>query len=341
MPIPVVYAHRYVYHFSHIDNLPGGEARLFGRIIIASFRRAPFSPLPGLQARRAEMQVTGPSGGDVHDYVPLFSARSVPCRSAWSMPRMSISTTSPTSSFRSLWPTSPTPSSQAPRRILNLARLRQDPADLVKLDWTAIHASNGARRWRFSASANGGPARSRSTSGNRRYGRVLWNGFAKKRVEAIVGTTPFPVSDFEDGRDRPHWFKDRDSDWKFSLVKAPGEIAMIFVGACEYVDGHAGSYADTAKFKNLRERRDGLRAHFRCLPETGELSGSNLLTACTSGPSMSHTKEVVAKLLLLSEFCGTRREATAPGRDRRVSARHWQGTAGEVEQQWRAAEGRS
>lgn len=74
MPIPANHAHRYIYHFTHIDNLrdllkTGFLAKnhpnfptVGGRSIAAE----------SIQARRATMPVTCGPGGVVHDYVPLY-----------------------------------------------------------------------------------------------------------------------------------------------------------------------------------------------------------------------------------------------------------------------------
>jgi hypothetical protein len=133
---------------------------------------------------------------------------------------------------------------------------------------------------------------------------VVWNDAAKKRVEAIVGTRPFPPIEFQDRRSRPHWFTNFASGGTSSLVKGPGEIASMFRAACAYVEEHAGDNADTASFKNLTRLRDGLRADFGCLPHTAELVGLRSENGVHQHAVDIHTKEVVEQLLLLDEYDG-------------------------------------
>ena len=74
MPIPEEFKGRYLYHFTHIDNLPNilrhgllsyneKEARGIKHVSIAN---------AGIQNRRASMVVPCGPGGFVHDYVPFY-----------------------------------------------------------------------------------------------------------------------------------------------------------------------------------------------------------------------------------------------------------------------------
>ncbi len=178
-----------------------------------------------------------------------------------------------------------------------------EPEDLVKLDWAAIDS----RKW-------GNPDddfRHRRMAELLVYSQlpvtaatrcIVWNKAAKKRVEAIVGTKPFPQICFEDYRARPHWFKNFASGGKSSLVKGPKAIAKIFEATCAHVEEHAGSHSETAKFKNLKHLQDGLRSDFGCLPQTAELIGLRSENGIHEQTVDVHSKEVVENLLLLDEY---------------------------------------
>ena len=74
MPIPAAHANRLIYHFTHIDNLPG--------LLLTGFLANNHPKFPkgghrsvaekGIQQRRADLKVPCGLGGVVHDYVPLY-----------------------------------------------------------------------------------------------------------------------------------------------------------------------------------------------------------------------------------------------------------------------------
>lgn len=74
MPIPAEHAHRMLYHFTHIDNLPS----LIERGLLSTNHPAfPASHCHSIAAstiqhRRATMTVPCGAQGVVHDYVPLY-----------------------------------------------------------------------------------------------------------------------------------------------------------------------------------------------------------------------------------------------------------------------------
>ncbi|KTR83147.1 hypothetical protein NS277_11445 [Novosphingobium barchaimii] len=178
-----------------------------------------------------------------------------------------------------------------------------DPVDLDKLDWAAIDS----KKWK-------------SVDDNHRHRRmaellihghlpltaatrcVVWNGTVKDRVEAIVGNQPFPVIEFQDRWNRPHWFTSFATGGNGSLVKGPGEMARTFESACIHVAAHAGSHAATATFRNLTDLLNGLRGNFGVLPQTAELVGLKSENGIHKHPVDVHTQQVVGKLLTLPEF---------------------------------------
>ncbi len=305
MPIPAAYKHRFVYHFSHIDNLPG--------LLKLGFLSNNHSQFPkkhrsiaaaGIQERRAKMQVTCGPGGCVHDYVPLYFGSVSPML-------LGVVNAKNVDQYDILYFEFPIALADRADAVFSGASANtqvppafySDPTDLDKLDWAAIDSrkwGNVDEAFRHRRMAELLVHSELPVTAATRC--VVWNGDVKKRVEAIVGPQPFPAIEFQHQWDRPHWFTDFASGGNASVVKGPGEIATIFELACEYVDQHAGSHADTAKFKNLKELRDALRADFGCLPETAELVGLKSANGVHKRTVDVHTREVVDKLLSLPEF---------------------------------------
>jgi ssDNA thymidine ADP-ribosyltransferase DarT-like protein/HD domain-containing protein len=305
MPIPVAHAHRYVYHFSHIDNLPGLLQHGFLSSNHPLFPKKHRSiAAAGIQKRRAEMQVTCAQGGCVHDYVPLYFGSVSPML-------LSVINAKNVDQYDILYFEFPITLVDLPGAVFSGASANtqvppafySDPADLDKLDWAAIdcrkwgNIDEGFRHRRMAELLVQGQLP--VTAATR---CVVWNEEVKRRVQAIVGAAPFPSIEFQDARERPHWFTDFASGGRASLVKGPGEIAIKFERACALVEEHSGLHADTAKFKNLTDLRDGLRVDFGCLPQTAELVGLKSANGVHKRTVDVHTEEVVDRLRSLKEF---------------------------------------
>ncbi|MEN4905101.1 DarT ssDNA thymidine ADP-ribosyltransferase family protein [Luteimonas sp. TWI1437] len=311
MRIPAAHAHRYVYHFSHIDNLPGLLKHGFLSNNHPQFPKKHRSiASSGIQKRRAAMQVTCAPGGCVHDYVPLYFGSVSPML-------LGVVNAKNVDQYDILYFEFPITLVDQPCAVFSNASANtqvpptfySDPADLHKLDWAAIDCrkwGNVDENFRHRRMAELLVRGQLPVTAATRC--VVWNEDVKKRVQAIVGATPFPAIQFQNNRERPHWFTDFANGGTASVVKGPGEIAMTFKQACAAVNEHAGSHASTAKFTNLKELRNGLRADFGCLPETAELVGLKSENGVHKRTVDVHTKEVVERLLSLPEFAALEEE---------------------------------
>ena len=80
MPIPVEYANRPLYHFTHIENLPG--ILEYGILSTNERRHRGIAhknvAYDNIQDRRSVMEVLCGCGGVVHDYVPLYFCKRSP-----------------------------------------------------------------------------------------------------------------------------------------------------------------------------------------------------------------------------------------------------------------------
>lgn len=305
MPIPNAHAHRFVYHFSHIDNLPGIVLNGFLANNHAFFpERHRSIAADGIQGRRAKMVVPCGVGGCVHDYVPLYFGSISPML-------LGVINAKNVDQYDILYFEFPIGLVERPDAVFTSASANtaappnfySDPADLEKLDWPAIDS----RKW---GNLDEG-FRHRSMAELLIYGQlpvtaaarcVVWNDHIKKRVEEIVGLSAFPQIVPGGSRDRPHWFTNFASGGNSSLVKGPGEISSIFDAACSYVEEHTGCHQGSAKFKNVTRLRDGLRADFGCLPHTAELIGLRSENGIHKRAVDVHSKEVVDRLLMLDEY---------------------------------------
>jgi hypothetical protein len=304
MPIPAEFAHRHVYHFSHIENLPGLLEHGFLANTHCNFPKKHRSiAAAGIQERRAAMRVPCGPGGCVHDYVPLYFGSVSPML-------LGVINAKNVDQYDILYFEFPIALVEQPNAVFSGASANtvvppvfySDPSNLDKLDWAAIDSrkwSNADEDYRHRRMAELLIHGQLPVSAAARC--VVWNDAAKKRVQAIVGTKPFPPIEFQD-RNRSHWFTNFASGGKSSLVKGPGEIASIFEQACAYVNENAGAHTGTAKFKNLKELRDGLRADFPCLPQTSELVGLKSANGVHKRTVDVHIKEVVDELLSSFEF---------------------------------------
>ena len=311
MPIPAEHTNRFVYHFSHIDNLPSVLSHGFLANNHAQFPEGHRSiAAEGIQGRRAKMEVPCGPGGCVHDYVPLYFGSVSPML-------LGVINAKNVDQYDILYFEFPIALvgqtgavfTGASANTLVPPNFYIDPEDLAKLDWGAIDS----RKW----------GNEDDDYRHRRMAELLihsqlpvmtaarcvvWNDAVKKRVEAIVDGRPFPVIEFQDQWNRPHWFTNFASGGKSSLVKGPGEIAILFDAACERVKQHSGDHADTAKFQNLSGLRDALRADFGCLPHTAELVGLRSENGVHKRTVDVHTQDVVKELLSLEEYAALNEE---------------------------------
>ncbi|MGO4565903.1 DarT ssDNA thymidine ADP-ribosyltransferase family protein [Rhizobium sp. 2YAF20] len=305
MPIPAEHAHRYVYHFSHTDNLPGLLRHGFLANNHAQFPRKHRSiAAEGIQGRRALMKVTCGPEGCVHDYVPFYFGSVSPML-------LGVVNAKNVDQYDILYFEFPIALVERADAVFTGASANtavapdfyNDAAELVQLDWAAIDSKkwgNPDENFRHRRMAEVLIHGQLPVSAAARC--VVWNKEAKERVEAIVGSRPFPPIEFQDQWNRPHWFTNFASNGKSSLVKGPGEIASILENAVAYVEKHGGDHVDTATFKSLKRLREGLRVDFGCLPHTAELVELRSENGVHKRTVDVHTKEVVTQLLALDEY---------------------------------------
>ncbi|MFZ1922484.1 MAG: DarT ssDNA thymidine ADP-ribosyltransferase family protein [Xanthobacteraceae bacterium] len=299
---------RYVYHFSHIDNLPS----LLKTGFLAN--NHPKFPKNGhrsiayreIQERRSTMKVTCGPGGCVHDYVPLYFGSLSPML-------LSVINAKNIDQKEILYFEFPITLIEEPNVVFTDASANTatapnflfDEADLDKLDWDAIDSlkwGNVDDDFRHRRMAELLIHQNLALGAASRC--VVWNEGIKKRVEQIVqkAKTEFPPIKFEDP-ERRHWFTDfLAGNGKGSLVIGPQEINGIYRRAVSDIKERSGTHKKTAEFETLKKLLEGLRADFSCLPHTAELIGLKSENGVHQHTVDIHTKDVVTKLLALPEY---------------------------------------
>jgi hypothetical protein len=305
VPIPSDHAQRYLYHFTHIDNLPNLLKRGFLANNHKDFPKSSHRSVAAasIQARRAEMAVTCEPGGRVHDYVPLYfgcvSPMLLSVINAKNVDQMDILyfefPISLLNGDNAVF-TDASANTVAPPRFFN------NPSDLIKLNWTEIDSkkwSSASEKLRHERMAEALVRDNLPITAASRC--VVWNDDVKSKVEQIAGKNPFPPIDFE-SPGRYHWFTNFAEGGKSSLVAGPRQIARTYHQTCKDIDRERGQHHATAKFKNKAALLNSLRANFGCLPQTAELVDLKSANSMHKYTVDVHTKMVVANLLSLDEF---------------------------------------
>ena len=190
MPIPGGHAHRYAFHFSHIDNLPGLLARGFLPNNHPDFPRKHRSVAAGgIQQRRAQMAVPCGPGGCVHDYVPLYFGSVSPML-------LGVVNAKNVDRYDLLFFEFPIALADRADAVFTDASANtdippifySDPADLDRLDWPVIdcrkwgNVDDAFRHRRMAELLVRGPLPATAAARC-----VVWNDDVKTRVQGIVG----------------------------------------------------------------------------------------------------------------------------------------------------------
>ncbi|PHV31658.1 hypothetical protein CSQ94_20475 [Janthinobacterium sp. BJB312] len=304
--VPIDYAGRYVYHFSHIDNLEGLVKNGFLSTNHPSFPTRHHSiAASSIQQRRAEMEVPCGPGGRVHDYVPCYFGSCSPML-------LNVLHTKNIDQCDILYFEFPIDLVTRLDSVFTSAsantgvppQFYSDPADLKFLDWGAIDSlkwGNPDDDYRHRRMAellvhNNLPVYAATRC-------IVWNDDVKKNVEKIVNGSKFPKIEFESPY-RRHYYKNLELKDNSTLIKGPGHIAAEFCEAYENVVKHVEKKASSgrAKFDDLNALLEGLRTDFGCISHTSELVGLNSANGMHKQTVDMHTKDVVQRLLNLPEY---------------------------------------
>lgn len=306
MSIPAQHTHRHVYHFSHIDNLPGLLKNGFLATNHPSFPVSHRSiAASSIQQRRAEMPVTCGPQGCVHDYVPLYFGSCSPML-------LKVLHTKNIDQCDILYFEFPiqlvsradTVFTDASANTNVHPKFYSDPTHLTKLDWAAIDSlkwKNPDDGYRHRRMAELLVHHALPVTAAARC--IVWNERVKKRVEHLVNGVAFPTIEFE-SPERRHFYTNPELKDGSTLVKGPREIALEYQDAFDIVVDHVNTKAHPkhANFNDIKALLHELRVNFGCIPHTSELVGLKSANGIHKQTVDVHTKDVVQRLLALPEF---------------------------------------
>jgi hypothetical protein len=306
MPIPTAYMNRFIYHFTHIDNLPALLKTGFLANNHPDFPACGHHSVAerGIQCRRAEMPVTCGPGGVVHDYVPLYFG-------SVSLMLLGVINKKNVDQMDILYFEFPIALVSRDDVVFTDASANtkpppnfySDPVELGKLNWAEIDslkwksASDALRHQRMAEVLVHAHLPLQSAQRV-----VVWNEMIKERVQAHVSAAGvhFPAIEFE-SRNRRHWFNNFMEGSGSSVVVGPRQIARHYLSACKVIREEAGK-KEGAPFETPKNLLESLRKNFACLPHTAELVGLKSENFIHTQTVEKHTLEVIAKLKSLDIF---------------------------------------
>jgi hypothetical protein len=305
MPIPPEHSRRYVYHFTHLDNLEGiirhgllcpnqKEAQEIEHHSIAN---------PNIQHRRAEMVVPCGPGGVVHDYVPFYFC-----------PRtsmlLSVVNAKNVDQMYLMYLALPISVLDRPDVVFtNASANTVDPPDFFSdsthaqdLAWDLIDS----RKWGFPEEQK--QARQAEVLVHQRVGIadvdhiIVWNKAVKEWVLELFkeeGVTP-PAVEFEGHNNKYHYYTPFYKGSKVSIVTGPIVTKIKFEESVKHILDTGQNLG--ARFTDIADLLNHLRVDLAHLPETAELVGLESDNAVHHEDVGTHTRTVVENLRGSPEF---------------------------------------
>lgn len=307
MSIPKEYKSRFVYHFTHIDNLKSilkygllstnlKEKKGLGHTIIA---------YEEIQGRRAAMPVTCGPGGVVHDYVPLYFCIRSPMLLAVITNKMAdeqfiIYLEFPISIIEDY----PSVFTDASANTDIPPNFYDDPKDLDKVGWDIVDTWKWGRQHDEPGKISRKQAKMAEVLIRKRLDAseikriIVWNEGVADEVKQIYkekGLSPPPIAY-------------GDKEFYFINGLRPPVTGPYFIKDTyeKTVDGllkHFEQFEATSpRYNSMREMRDALTKDFDCLPETAELVGLESDNPMHTEDVATHSLSVLRQLSVLPEY---------------------------------------
>jgi HD superfamily phosphodiesterase len=303
MSIPNKFKYRSVYHFTHLDNLPGIlEHGLLstseGNCLGIEYNSVALSDI---QRRRALMPVTCGNGGVVHDYVPLYF-----CKRS-SMLLYLVHNKIVDQQFVIYFEFPILIIDDYPYAFCDAAANTEihpnfycDSKELDNLNWDAIDElkwAMGTERLKQKRMAELLIHRRIDKDSISRI--IVWNDSIKKYVlecygEAGLKTPPIVFEPI-------HYFTDFYGSGRHSIVTGPYFIKKAYKETVDFILQN-NSKSSNPKFNKLKDFRDALRANLGCIPETAEIVGLESDNEMHSEDVGTHTIKVVEELRKLPDY---------------------------------------
>lgn len=306
MAIDQKYRPRYVYHFTHLENLPQIlETGLLSHNELTRLGKMHTSvAYDEIQGRRSNLAVTCGPGGVVHDYVPFYFCK----RSSM---LFAVVNNKIADQFFIIYLRFPiTIMEDCPCVFTDTAantstspNFYNRPEDLDNLNWEAIDS----QKWSL-GSVELNHQRMAELLVHKNIGMdkisriIVWNESIRERVLKIyekAGIAPPSV-----GYDSHHYctsFFRGGGEELHSIVKGPYAIAMDYKETIGQILPAIGK-ASSPRFDKLSSLLKALREDFSVLPETAELVGLESDNEMHTEDVGKHTLNAVCKLLTLPEY---------------------------------------
>ncbi|ECF7065234.1 type II toxin-antitoxin system toxin DNA ADP-ribosyl transferase DarT [Klebsiella michiganensis] len=296
MTLPANHSQRYVYHFTHIDNLES----LFSNNMLSNNelmrRTTPTLSIaePDIQARRATMQVTCGPGGVVHDYVPFYFCTRSPMLlgvvNKRNIDQLDIIylefKLSKLINYDFVFTDSSANAFTPPNFYDNLAHLDNLEWDLIdSLKWAPPTNKKQQKMAEFLV-----------------YNRVsisdienivVWNEGIKERVKKIAASlnVTIPTISFEEGP-RWHYYTNFMNNGRKSCSPGPKETNQAFKNALTKI--HSRTQKISYEFNSLDELITTLRTNISNINYTNELVGLHSENALHRETVAEHTLTVIS-----------------------------------------------
>ncbi|MBA7602236.1 hypothetical protein ES703_09322 [subsurface metagenome] len=318
MAIPAEYKERFVYQFTHIENLP--SILKHGLLSCNEKDRLGIQHVSiaeeSIQQRRARMRVTCRPGGVVHDYVPFYfcSRSSMLLRvvNAKNVDQLYlIYTAIPIDVLEQ----ADVVFTDASANTAEPPAFYSDPSDLSKLDWECIDS----KKWSLSSDVKN-QARMAECLIHKRLGVdeidhiVVWNKPVKRAVESIyseAGLSP-PEIVFDGQKGKHHYYTNFYEGGTVSIVTGPTCLYGEYKNTLEEIrDSRAKSAPKSPEFVNTEDAVEKIGASFCCLPELAAIDTLETNNKEHHEAVGAHTRRVVEKLQGVESYKGMpRREKT-------------------------------
>jgi len=306
MAIPKEYQNRSVYHFTHVDNLPGILEH--GLLSTNEKKRLGIKhtaiAFTDIQARRSCMAVSCGSGGVVHDYVPLYFCK----RSSMLLAVINGKIADQQLIIYFEFPISimnqyPWVLTDASANTSNPPNFYDDEMNLCKLKWKCIDSPKWSMPTDLQKQAHQAELLIHKNIGIDTVSKIIvWNKWVKENVIRAfekAGHTP-PHIAFDENDE--HFYTDFYASGENSIVTGPyfigEEYRKVVVNLLKSIN-----VASSAQFDGLSDMlENGLRKNFGCIPETAELIGLKTNNRIHTVDVGTHTLNVVAELLKTKEY---------------------------------------
>lgn len=304
MNIPMAYASRHIYHFTHIANIPS----IIQHGLLAKKHAPPnyvSIAAEGIQNRRDELPFPV-SGRGIHDYVPFYFCSVCPMLLAVVMKKQvdqssivyfeyPISSLCRTGSLFT----------DAAANSNTLPNFYNDESGLNSLDWEAIdgrqwNPPDDVKRRRMAEALipNSIPLNEASRI-------VVWNSGMKDWVQeqAHLRGANIPTVSYE-AFSRSHYFTAfMHGDGNLSLVPVPNEIRNAFEETLKTIhEERASGFSESPPFEDIDHLLTSLDNNYYCLDCTEALRGLVAQNPVHHETVDEHTSSVVKMLLSLDSY---------------------------------------